>query len=59
MGSFERTVRYTAPVYITIKGDRVARVVVDDEAAEPAEPIPPDIEKILDTEEWPPWEFGF
>lgn len=58
MARERRTVRYTAPVFVVIEGGRIARVVVDDERAELAEAVPPDILAILETEEWPGWEFG-
>jgi len=36
-----------------------ARVVVDDEQAELAKIVSPELEEILHSEEWPPWEFGW
>jgi len=56
--SRRREVRCTVPVYVTIDGGRITRVVVDDESVQPDEEVPLDIIEILDTEEWPPWEFG-
>ena len=54
-----RIVRYTVPVFVTIEGTKITRVVVDDEAAELAQPVSPEIEAILENEEWAPWEFGW
>jgi hypothetical protein len=51
-------VRYIAPVYVTIEQGKITRVVVDDEAAELTEEVPADVRVILETEEWPAWEFG-
>jgi len=53
------TVRYTAHVYVTIKGRDITRVVVDDENLELDEPVPTDVLEILETREWAPWDFGF
>lgn len=53
-----REVRYTVPVYVTIEEGRITRVVVDDEAAELDDEVPPGVLEILETQEWPAWEFG-
>ncbi len=53
------TVRYTVPVFVTIAGGRITRVVVDDEAGELAETVSRELEEILENEEWPEWEFGW
>ena len=58
MRHITRTVRYTVPVTVTIEAGKISRVVVDDESAERAEEVPPDVLNILETEEWPPWQFG-
>jgi hypothetical protein len=53
-----REVRYRAPVYVTVSGGEITRVVVDDESIELDDDIPADVLDILETGEWPPWEFG-
>lgn len=53
------TIRYTVPVIVTIRAGKITRVVVDDEHAELAEVVPPEVLDILENQEWPAWEFGF
>ena len=57
-GPINREVRYRVPVYVTIEAGKVTRVAVDDESAERAEDVPPEVLEILETEAWPSWEFG-
>ena len=52
-------VRYTIPVVVVIVDGKITRVVVDDESAMLAQEVSPETRIILDTQEWPGWEFGF
>jgi hypothetical protein len=53
------TVRYTVPVYVEIERGEIRRVIVDDEAAELADVVSPEVERILTTQMWPGWDFGW
>jgi len=52
-------VRYSVPVFVVIEDERIVRVVVDDEHPQLAEKVPRRIRRILDTTEWPGWQFGW
>jgi hypothetical protein len=53
------TVRYSVPVYVEIEHGEIRRVIVDDESAELAEAVSSEVERILTTQMWPGWDFGW